>query len=421
MNPHTQRGLLLYQQSRFPQAEAELRQSVLAEPQDPYGRALLSLALCHQERYNEAQGEALEALRLDPGFPLVHYTLAFILQERGHYPEALQAVSEAVQLDPEDPDYRALQAQIFMNQRQWAKALEAANFGLQLDPSHVTCTNLRAMALVKLGQNQQAGQTISAALAKDPENSVTHANQGWTLLHQGDHAKALEHFRESLRLNPENEWARQGTIEALKARHLTYSLMLKYFLWMSRLSSQMQWGIVLAGYFGSKLLRGIAAQYPATAIFIYPIIILYVCFVFLTWTADPLFNLLLRLNKFGRMVLNREEIVASNWVGAFVGAALLCLALGLTLSSVFLVGAFVFGFSVLPLSAVFKCQKGWPRKAMLAYASIVIGAGVGAFALFLGADRAAKETISTLLSVFGIGIILAGWVANYLMSQRVRK
>ena len=38
-----QRGQLLYQQSRFDMAEAELRQALAAEPQDAYAHALLAL------------------------------------------------------------------------------------------------------------------------------------------------------------------------------------------------------------------------------------------------------------------------------------------------------------------------------------------------------------------------------------------
>ena len=92
------------------------------------------------------------------------------------------------------------------------------------------------MALVQLGRKDEAQQTLGSALANDPENALTHANQGWALLHRGDHAKALEHFREALRIDPELDWARAGIVEALKARHLIYRVMLRFFLWMGRQS-----------------------------------------------------------------------------------------------------------------------------------------------------------------------------------------
>ena len=115
-------------------------------------------------------------------------------------------------------------------------------------------------------------------------------------------------------------------------------------------------------------------------------------------------------------------------MGAFVGLALICLLLSLTGSSGFLVGAFVFGFSVLPLSAVFKCQAGWPRFAMTAYTAAITGAGLAAFVSLLMSGSGGlmtKEDFNalrgTLLAVFLIGILLAGWVANFLMMQRPKR
>lgn len=420
MNPHLQRGLLLYEQERHPQAEAEFRQALSVDPQDAYTRAMLALTLSQQERYKEAEAEIAEGLKHDPGFPFIHYARALILQNRERLPEAQSAISEAIELDPDDADFRALQSQIYLNQRKWAEALESAEMGLGMDPEHVGCTNLRAVALVKLGRKEEAGRTIDSALAKNPQDSFTHANQGWTLLHAGQHEKALEHFRESLRLDPGNEWARQGTIEALKAKNFVYAVLLKYFLWMSRLSSQMQWGIILGGYFGSRMLASLSKENPAMRPYVLPIQILYLLFVFLTWTADPLFNLLLRLNKFGRHVLNRQEIVASNWVGGFVALALICLLAGFLVNGSFLLGAFVFGFSVLPLSAVFKCQPGWPRMAMAAYTVVVAGCGIGALILQT-TGVALKEPRAALFTVFLIGILGSGWIANILLMQRVRK
>ncbi len=426
MNPNLQRGLLLYEQSRFQQAEPEFRQAAAADPDDAYVRAMLALSLSHQERFDEAENEVKEALRADPGMSFVHYARALILNERDDYAGAETAVAEAIALEPGESSYRALHAQVLVNQRKWAEALTAAECGLEHDPEHVGCTNLRAIALVKLGRKEEAGQTIEAALARNPENSVTHANQGWTLLHSGEHKKALEHFCESLRLDPENEWARQGTVEALKARYFTYSLLLKYFLWMSRLSSQMQWGVIMGGYFGMRLLRGLSSARPELQPYLFPVQILYLIFVFLTWTAEPLFNLLLRLNRFGRLVLSEEERLASTCVGAFVGLSVLCLA-GALADPRLLAGTAVFAFSVLPVAAVFKCPKGWPRRVMLGYTVAVVGAGLGAFASLMAMAEiettrgSTHPTFGGLIGLFAVGIFLSSWIANFLVTRQVRR
>src|SRR5512133_875707 len=325
MNVNTQRALLLFDQSRHELAEAELRQGLAADPQDASAHALLGMCLAKREELKQASEEAQQAIHLAPDAPFAHYASASIYQDRHRNVEALAAIQEALRLDPTEPDFLALLASIHAGEKRWAEALAAAEQGVRLDSEHVGCANLRAFTLVKLGRKTEAGQTIESALARNPQDALTHANQGWALLEQNQPQKALEHFRESLRLDPENEWARQGIVEALKARYFIYALMLRYFLWMSRLSSGAQWGIILGGYFGYRLSRALSSSYPNIAPLLLPVQIAYLGFVLLTWTADPVFNLLLRLNRFGRLALSREQIVASNWIGGCLLVAVLAL------------------------------------------------------------------------------------------------
>ena len=314
MSPHLQRALMLYEQSRHELAEEQLRQALAGEPDDPHAHALLALCLARREKFEEAADEARQAVHLAPDFDFAHYAHASVLLDRNHLDAAQRAIEEALRLAPEDADYWALLSQIRIDQRQWFPALEAAENGLRFTPDHVACTNLRAIALVKLGRKSEAGATIDAALARNPDNSVTHANQGWTLLEQNQPAKALEHFRESLRLDPTNEWARAGIVEALKARNIVYGAMLRYFLWMSKLPTKVQWAVILGGYFLNRMLGAAAGTNPDLAPWILPIRILYIAAALLTWTADPLFNLLLRVNRFGRLALSDEQRIASSWL-----------------------------------------------------------------------------------------------------------
>src|SRR6187551_295185 len=137
MGPNVQRGLHLYEQNRYTDAESEFRQAVGNDPNDAYVRAMLGLTLSHQERFDEAEREIREALKLDPGLPFVHYARAFVLDDRRRYPEAESSIAEAISMEPEDADFYALLAQIRLNQRNWKGALEAAETGLQIDAEHV--------------------------------------------------------------------------------------------------------------------------------------------------------------------------------------------------------------------------------------------------------------------------------------------
>jgi tetratricopeptide (TPR) repeat protein len=421
MNVNLERAQLLYQQSRYELAEPELRQALAAEPDNAFAHALLGICLAYREKFEEATGETRQAIHLAPEFPFAHFAHARVLFDRNRFSDALPAVSEAIRLAPEDSDHYALLASIHFQESRWREALSAAEQGLQFDPEHVGCANLRAVALVKLGRRDEAGRTIDTALARHPDNALTHANQGWTLLEKGQPKKAAEHFREALRLDPQNDWARRGIIEALKARHFIYALMLKYFLWMARFSRGGQMGILLAAYFGNRILAGVAYANPNLAPWILPLRILYVAFALMTWLAYPLFNLLLRLNKFGRLVLSPEQTMASNWFGLCLLFALAGLA-GCALrglDSPWLIMALVFGLLLLPVSVVFKCPAGWPRRTMGALTIFMALLGLVTLARFL--TNPESEIARNLLEGFVVCVVASTWISNLIMLQRRKR
>lgn len=433
MMQHLHRGQLLIGQGRYEHAIGELRLHLSEEPNSSFAHALLGLCMIELKQYQEATAEAQQAVHLAPDYPFAHYALAKVFFDRRRFKEALEAALEAVRLDPYDADYFALVSQIHFAESRWQAALEMADEGLAVDPEHSACTNLRAMSLVKLGRKAQAGATIDAALARNPENSLTHANQGWTLLEQRQPAKAMEHFREALRLDPEMEWARLGIVEAMKAKNFVYRAMLGYFLWMAKLPPRVQWGVVIGGYFGMRFLDGFGDRHPEWEPWLLPVKIAYLVFAVMTWIADPVFNLLLRLNRFGRLALSREQVVASNWLGGCIFVALAMfvayLATGNPAASW---GALGFGILALPTSAVFRCQRGRPRLLMSLY---TIGMGLlvlGKFVPLLiatvtpdaawpeGLLQAAIGLVRFCQEAFFWAAVGSFWVANILIAMRLK-
>jgi Flp pilus assembly protein TadD len=418
MNQSYQRALVLLDQRRYDLAEKELRQAIAASPNDGFLHALLADCLMERGDDRAATEEAKLGIHLEPDLAQAHATLSRALLRRNHFAEAFATIGEALRLDPGNPDYCAQLAAIHLESRDWQAGLAAAERGLEADPEHVGCNNLRAMALVHLGRRDEAGLTMASTLARDPDVAFSHANQGWACLHAGDRKQALDHFREALRLEPTLEYARYGIVEAMKAKNFIYALFLRYFLWMGRLSRQVQWIVIVGGYFGYRWLAGLARENPGLAPWIVPILIAYVAFALMTWIAAPLFNLLLRLDRYGRYALSRDQIVAANWIGSL-------LALGLALLMVWLIsgsdmalfGALYFGLLLLPVSAVFQCQPGWPRKMMTAYTLAVAGAGN----LYFFVELLREPLASTLFTIFLWGSVLSGFVANFLMMQAPRR
>jgi tetratricopeptide (TPR) repeat protein len=419
------RAQVLLEQSRYDLAEKELHQALGANPGLAMAHALLAICHVEREKYDDATREAREAIALEPDLPYVHYVHALVLHRRRRNDEALRALSEALALDPDNPNFHGLAAQIHLDERRWTQALEEADAGLRLDAGDVHCTNLRAAALVQLGRRDEAGVTMEGALARDPDNAVSHANQGWTLLHAGDPKKAMDHFRESLRLDPTSDWAKAGIVEALKARNVVYGLMLRYFLFMSRLGSGAQWGLIVGGYIGNRILVKLANSSPALAPWIWPIVASYAAFCVMTWIAYPLFNLFLRLHPVGKYALSDDQRRGANWVGSCLFLALACLVgwLGFNVPLAN-IGALTFGFLLLPLSGTFGCAPGWPRGLMAGYTALLFAAQVGFVAVVLlgiGTDDAGHGIAGMLIQLFIWGCILSGWVVNALMRVRPRR
>lgn len=313
MSAHLDRARLLLAQSRPADAELEAGRALLQQPDDPMAHVCLALSRIDQGKKDEALESARTAVGLAPDAAYTHYILGLVLHRLDDSKAALAATHEAIRLDPGAEDSYALLAAIEMQRRDWQAALTAAEQGLALNPEHVQSANFRAMALVRLGRRAEAMATVDYALERAPDNALSHANQGWNRLHSNDPRQAQDHFREALRLDPNLEYARQGMLEALKARNPVYRGMLAYFLWMGRQSDKLQWLFIIGTFVGVRVVRSLAEKNEQLGWFLWPLVVLFYVFVYLSWTAGPMFNLLLRLDRFGRLVLSREETIASNW------------------------------------------------------------------------------------------------------------
>jgi tetratricopeptide (TPR) repeat protein len=420
--------MLLFEQGRYDHAETEARRVLTLDPDDAHAHALLGLCLLRKEDWPGALREVDEAVRLAPLTPYVHYVAGHVMLAAHRHDAAMREATAAVQLDPNEPAHHALIAKIHLDLRRWPQALEAAEAGLALDPEHVECNNVRGMALVKLGRRGEAEAALRDTLALDPEDAFTHANRGWSLLHERKPKEAMEHFREALRIDPTLDWARAGIVEALKARNFVYRWMLAYFLFMSRLSSQAQWGIVLGGFFGYQLVGNVARSNPGLKPFLQPLIVAYVVFAVLTWLAYPLFNLLLRVSKMGRLALSAEQVRAANWIGGTLLLALVCLGLHFATGAlVFFDAAMMVGLLTLPLSGTFAVPNGWPRWVMAGVVAALVA--LAATHLFRMAQIGGMASVmpeeawraNQLVGVYARCILGATILYNFLAQVKVKK
>ena len=423
MDPKHQRAQLLINQNRFDLAEQELGSLLAKDPQDAIAHLLMSIVYKHTKRFREATDSAKQAIGLEPDNGRCHLILASVFLMRNRYSDAESSAMEAVRLDPYDEDACAILAQIKYSTKQWQEALDWAKKGLQIDPDEPACHSLRTLALERLGRTDVAVATSKEALQRNPDDSYTHATHAWALLNQGKHREAQESFREALRLDPTNDFAKQGMVQALNANHFLFRIMFKWYSFIGRMSGKLQWIIILGLYFGNRILNSMAEQYPSLAPLIWPIIFLYLIFAITSWIANPLFNTMLRFNKYGKYLLDNRQIMASNVIA---GMTLFGLLLGgvLALTSPaderllrFLIG---FGYSLLmlmPISATFACEDGYPLITM-SVVTVVLGLlGLGSIGLmFIFGGLPAAPSLA-----FIYGNIGAQFLGNYLASVEVER
>jgi len=374
MSELIQRAELLMQQERYAEAEKELKQALSQAPNDYYTLALLAEVSLELDRYDNARMLIDSAIGLNPATAYLLYVRARVFALQDDYNGAEREIAQAVSLEPDDADYYAWWANIKLARKMYTEALELADKALSLDPANLLALNMRSRALVKTNQYEASFETIEGALREDPDNSFTHSNYGWNLLEQGNHQKAKEHFREALRSDPSNEDAQSGMLEALKADNLLYRMFQKYAFWMGNLSGKYQWGVILGFYFGTQLIKNLAKQNEALQPFLLPVVVLLALFAFSTWIVGPVGNLLLRINPFGKHLLNRKEIISSNFVGV---CALVCIT-GLVTYFVTLhqplLSVAAFGFAMmLPCSSMLSPAKNPVILKMLAGVLTVFG------------------------------------------------
>ncbi|MCK6448170.1 MAG: tetratricopeptide repeat protein [Planctomycetes bacterium] len=413
MGTHFDRGRLLFDQERHDLAIREFELELAENPDQAHVHALLALSRRSKKEFPRAREHAQRAIELAPDASFVHYVMAQVELGERRLDAALGALDEALRLDPDDADSHALRGAVLLDKGRRQEALAAAEKALELDAEHSLGANIRAGALVALGRSQEARVGLDDALERRPEDPTTHANQGWTLLHSGQHQRALEHFGEALRLDPTDGWAKEGMLAALKARYAVYRWILAFYLWQARLSQGLRWALVLGLYFGMRALNGAADETPALRPFVLPLAITYGTFVFLTWTADALFDVAILLNRHAKHLLTPAARRTSSIVLCVLGVAALIGGFAAATGSVtFGAAAGGLAVTILPISIAGTRRAGWPRIVMASYCVLLVGwISLAVFVdLFASVPRASAGPFWAGV----IGVAVSTWIGTFL-------
>lgn len=407
---------ILFQQQKFVEAERILKDLLAQDASNVYYLSLLAEANLQQDKYEVAEQVINNAIGLSPDSAHLFYIKARIAIQQDKLKEGEEYILQAIELDAYDADYFSLLANIKLARKQYQEALDFAENALQIDAENLLGINIRSTALLKLNKVEESFNTIEGALREDPNNAFTHANYGWGLLEKGNHKKALEHFKESLKNNPNFDYAQAGMMEALKASNPIYRMFLKYAFWMGNLTSKYQWFVIVGFYFGIRGLRAVAEANENLQPYLVPLIILLSLVAFSTWVITPISNLFLRFNKYGQLLLDKDEKMSSNFVAASFITFLLGAVGYFALSREEFLTVAVFGFTMMvPLSVVFSPTKY--KFALPGYAVLMLVVGVAA----IGLAFATGEVFNGASLLYVFSFIAFQWVANFLVIKEGNK
>lgn len=230
------RGILLLDDSKWAEAEAEYKMAVSLEPSNALYRASLGNALYNQRKYTEAEHEYREAGRLDPTRASYQNSLGNSLYGQSRYKDAEKPYRDGLKLAPNDFWLNQNLADALNNQHDYSAAEPFAKRAAELNPNEPAGHYLYGMILRQLGRPEATAELANAVrlnpklsdawnelgIAQDkdadkfnsfkkatelaPNNSVYHGNLASALFGLKRYAEGETEAREAVRLNEKGAW-----------------------------------------------------------------------------------------------------------------------------------------------------------------------------------------------------------------------
>ena len=397
-----ERAQLLIEQGRFEQAREVIEEILGHSPFDYEARIMLFSILIDQGKLEEAQ----------------QLRSALI----GEYPDDIQVISLAIHLDIAlDKLERAesiceqliglapfyhyafiLMARIKWAQRNYTKAGHFIDKALEIEPEDVEALNLK-ITLNHLDTSDSTQVDIDQALHLDPNNPDTLSNLGLLRLREGKVDEALEQFKQALSISPTNSLAQYGLAEALKSKFWIYNLFFRLQLKLSKLSAQGSWKLIIGIYLVYFFLRKLAKHNETLAPLLTPIVYVLACLFLLTWIFNPLMNLYLLTNPYGKYLLDKKEQNTAKLVGASLAVSVLCLlSWWFTDFGGLFLGTLLFFLFSIPLASFLSVENPDTAKKFKFYVMTYLVLAVFAIIGNLGG----------LMALLAISVFIYQWIIN---------
>ena len=212
---HAGLGLVLYNLSRYREAEQALREAIRLDPTSARAYDVLGDALGQTGRYPEAEEAYREAIRLDPTNAEAYGGLGDALANLDRDREAEEAYREAIRLDATNAWAHRGLGGVLVSLGRDREAEEACREAIRLDPTEAYTHSGLGDALASLGRDREAERAFREAIRLDPTEAYFHCGLGSILVSLGRDREAEEAFREAIRLDPTEAGAHRGLGDAL--------------------------------------------------------------------------------------------------------------------------------------------------------------------------------------------------------------
>jgi tetratricopeptide (TPR) repeat protein len=168
-----QLGWALFEQHKFEETIATLREQTTINPFDDYAYNLLGRTYWQQQKYPEAETAFRKQIEITPLDESSHGNLGQMLVEWRKYKEAVPELEQAISLNSEDEDYYVSLGRAYLNLKETAKATEAFDKAVKLAPGQGVWNDVAyfmAVGNIQLDKAQQYAESAVTAVATDLRN-----------------------------------------------------------------------------------------------------------------------------------------------------------------------------------------------------------------------------------------------------------
>jgi tetratricopeptide (TPR) repeat protein len=182
---HVRRAAALLEARRYADAEAEARQAVAADPQQPLAHHILGDSLLHQARIAEAIEAYRQTIALDPRMPLTYTNLGVALHRAGQRDQAIEAYRAALAVDPDFSLALSNLGTALGERWELDEAQRCHRRAAELEPQSSVCATNLASVLGQLNRPDEQLIVARRAIALNPNNVKAHNSAALALLKLG--------------------------------------------------------------------------------------------------------------------------------------------------------------------------------------------------------------------------------------------